>query len=86
VNETDRAGRYHWRPFYYLETHKTLLDHPAYIGAAQTALQRYGYSCGEIDGVPSPEFTEAIARLQKNHSMRVTGTLTRPVRRVLFLP
>jgi hypothetical protein len=29
---------------------------------------------------------EAIARLQKNCSMRVTGTLTDPVRRALHMP
>ena len=32
------------------------------------------------------EVSEAIARLQKNYSQRVTGTLTVPVRRVLHLP
>jgi hypothetical protein len=34
----------------------------------------------------TPQVSEAIARLQKNHSMRVTGTLTTPVRRALHLP
>jgi len=34
----------------------------------------------------TPEVADAIARLQKNYSMRVTGTLTDPVRRALRLP
>jgi hypothetical protein len=29
---------------------------------------------------------DAIARLQKNYSMRVTGTLTDPARRALHMP
>ena len=32
------------------------------------------------------EVSDAIARLQKNYSMRVTGTLTEPVRRALHMP
>jgi peptidoglycan hydrolase-like protein with peptidoglycan-binding domain len=49
-------------------------------------LRRLGYYCGPIDGVFSGEVSDAIARLQKNYSMRVTGTLTIPVRRALHLP
>ena len=58
----------------------------AYVGALQVALQRNGYYCGPIDGVYGPDVSDAIAKLQKNHSMRVTGTLTDPVRRALHLP
>jgi len=49
-------------------------------------LRRLGYYCGPIDGVFTAEVSDAIARMQKNHSMTVTGTLTVPVRRALFLP
>jgi peptidoglycan hydrolase-like protein with peptidoglycan-binding domain len=59
---------------------------PAYVGAVQRDLARLGYYCGPIDGIWSPEVSDAIARLQKNYSMRVTGTLTIPVRRALHLP
>jgi peptidoglycan hydrolase-like protein with peptidoglycan-binding domain len=52
----------------------------------QTALRRLGYYCGPIDGIFSAEVADAIARLQKNYSMRVTGTLTDPVRRALHMP
>ena len=86
VNDTDFAHRYRWRLFYYLESGKTLKQHPEYIAALQAALRQKGYYCGEADGVFTPEVSEAIARLQRNCSMRVTGTLTRAVRRVLFLP
>jgi hypothetical protein len=86
VNETDYAPRYPLRPLYWLEGKRDLMRQPAYVGAVQRDLRRLGYYCGEIDGVYSPELSEAIARLQKNYSMRVTGTLTIPVRRVLHLP
>lgn len=86
VYETDYAPRYPFRPFYWLESGRELCAQPAYVGALQRDLQRLGYYCGEIDGVFSPELSDAIARLQKNYSMRVTGTLTVPVRRALHLP
>ena len=86
LNETDFAPRYPWRPLYYLESGRGLTAKPAYVGALQRDLRRLGYYCGPIDGVFSDEVSDAIARLQKNYSMRVTGTLTIPVRRVLFLP
>lgn len=86
VNETDFAPRYWWRPLYWLEGKRDLVQQPAYIGAVQRDLKRLGYYCGPIDGVYSTEVSEAIARLQKNYSMRVTGTLTIPVRRALHLP
>jgi peptidoglycan hydrolase-like protein with peptidoglycan-binding domain len=69
-----------------LEGQRDLIAQPAYVGALQRDLQRLGYYCGPIDGVFSDEVAIAIARLQKNYSMRVTGTLTIPVRRALFLP
>ena len=86
LNSTDFEPRYHWRPLYYLESGSALTAQPAYVGALQAALRRLGYYCGPIDGNFTPEVSEAIARLQKNYSMRVTGTLTIPVRRALFLP
>jgi hypothetical protein len=86
LNPTDFAPRYHWRPLYYLESGRDLIAQPAYMGALQAGLRRLGYYCGPIDGVFSDEVAGAIARLQKNYSMRVTGTLTIPVRRALFLP
>ncbi len=86
VYDTDFAPRYGWRPLYYLESGRELVAQPAYVGALQRDLARLGYYCGPIDGVYSVEVAEAIATLQKNYSMRVTGTLTVPVRRVLHLP
>ena len=85
-NFTDLAHRESFRLFYYSKSGAVLTGDIAYVGALQTALQRTGYYCGAIDGYFSPVVSNAIARLQKNHSMRVTGTLTVPVRRVLYLP
>ena len=84
--ETDFARRHGWRPLYYLESGRELIAQPAYVGALQRDLARLGYYCGPIDGVFTDEVSDAIARLQKNYSQRVTGTLTVPVRRVLHLP
>ena len=86
VNATDFAPRYHWRWVYYFKAPEQLILQPAYVGSMQTALRRLGYYCGPVDGVFTPEVADAIARLQKNYSMRVTGTLTDPVRRALFMP
>jgi hypothetical protein len=86
VNSTDFAPRYRWRWCYYFKSPEQLVLDPAYVGALQTALRRLGYYCGPVDGVFTPEVSYAIARLQKNYSMRVTGTLTTPVRRALFMP
>jgi len=86
VNATDFAPRYSWRWIYYFKGRNQLVLDPGYVGALQTALRRLGYYCGPVDGVYSPEVSYAIARLQKNYSMRVTGTLTTPVRRALFMP
>jgi hypothetical protein len=86
VEVTDTAPRYHWRPLYYLEGEEDLVKQHAYVGAVQHELRRFGYYCGQIDGIFSPEVSDAIARLQKNYSMRVTGTITVPVRRALHLP
>jgi hypothetical protein len=85
-NATDFAPRYGWRPLYWLEGKHDLIKQPAYVGALQRDLMRLGYYGGPIDGVYSGEVSDAIARLQKNYSIRVTGTLTVPVRRVLHLP
>jgi hypothetical protein len=86
VNATDFAPRNHWRWSYYFKDGGHLVLDPAYVGSMQTALRRLGYYCGPVDGVFSPEMSYAIARLQKNYSMRVTGTLTTPVRRALHMP
>ena len=86
LNPTDMAPRYHWRPAYYLQSGNHLVLQPAYVGSLQTALRRLGYYCGPTDGVFSAEVSDAIAHLQKNYSMRVTGTLTIGVRRALHLP
>jgi len=86
VNETDFAHRHPFRALYYLEGGRELIAQPAYVGALQRDLTRLGYYCGPIDGLFSDEVSDAIAGLQKNYSMRVTGTLTIPVRRVLHLP
>jgi len=86
VNATDFAPRYKWRWVYYFKAPEQLILQPAYVGSMQTALRRLGYYCGPIDGVFTPEVADAIARLQKNYSLRVTGTLTDPVRRALHMP
>jgi hypothetical protein len=86
VNSTDFAPRYQWRFDYYFKAPEQLIWQPGYVGAMQTALRRLGYYCGPIDGVFSPEVANAIARLQKNYSLRVTGTFTDPVRWALHLP
>jgi hypothetical protein len=86
LDETDFAPRYHCRLLYYLESGRDLTAQPAYVGALQRDLRRLGYYCGPIDGNFSPDVSEAVARLQKNYSMRMTGTLTVAVRRVLRLP
>lgn len=83
---TDFAGRYHWRPIYWFEGRNDLVRQPAYVGALQRDLARLGYYCGPVDGVYSDAVSDAIARMQKNYSMRVTGTLTIAVRRALHLP
>lgn len=86
LNDTDFARRYQWRWIYYFKAPEQLLVQPAYVGALQRDLKRLGYYCGPIDGVFSDEVSEAVARLQRNYSQRVTGTLTDPVRRALHLP
>jgi hypothetical protein len=86
LNATDFAPRYKWRWSYYFKSNQEVIQQPAYVGSMQTALRRLGYYCGPVNGVFTPEVSEAIARLQKNSSMRVTGTLTVPVRRALHLP
>ena len=86
LNATDFAPRYRWRWCYYFKAPEQLVLQPAYVGSLQTALKRRGYYCGPVDGVFTPEVSDAIARMQKNYSMRVTGTLTYSVRRALFMP
>ena len=86
VIATDFAPRYKWRWIYYFKANEQVILQPAYVGSMQTALHRLGYYCGPVDGVFTPQVAEAIARLQKNYSMRVTGTLTDPVRRALHMP
>ncbi len=86
LEQTDFERREIWRFFYYSKSRSVVAADPAYVGALQTALHRNGYYCGPIDGVFSEDVSEAIARLQKGHSMRVNGALTVPVRRALHLP
>jgi Putative peptidoglycan binding domain len=86
VYDTDFAPRYQWRWAYYFKANEQLMVQPAYVGSMQAALRRLGYYCGPINGVFTPEVSDAIARLQKNYSMRVTGTLTDSVRRALHMP
>jgi hypothetical protein len=86
VRAIDFAPRYNRRWIYYFKANEQLIVEPAYIGALQRDLRRLGYYCGPINGVFSDEVSDGIARLQKSYSMRVTGTLTDPVRRALHLP
>jgi len=86
VNSTDFAPRYHWRWMYYFKAPDQLILDSAYVGSMQAALRRLGYYCGPVDGVFTPVVADSIARMQKNHSMTVTGTLTGPVRRALHMP
>ncbi|HME89284.1 MAG TPA: peptidoglycan-binding domain-containing protein, partial [Chthoniobacterales bacterium] len=86
VYDVDFAPRHSIRELYYFEGGRQLVADPAYVGALQRDLKRLGYYCGPIDGVYTVEVAEAIAALQKNYSQKVTGTLTIPVRRVLYLP
>jgi len=86
VNATDFAPRYRWRWCYYFKAPEQLVLDPGYVGSMQTALRRLGYYCGPVDGVFTGQVADAIARLQKNYSMHVTGTLTDPVRRALHMP
>ena len=86
VNATDFAPRYRHRFIYYFKAPEQLVVQPSYVGALQRDLKRLGYYCGPIDGILSAEVSDAIAHMQKNYSMRVTGTLTEAVRRALHLP
>jgi hypothetical protein len=86
VRATDYAYRDSRRWVYYFKTNEELMADPAYVAALQRDLKRLGYYCGRVDGVFSDEVSFAIARLQKNYSMRVTGELNGPVRRALHLP
>jgi hypothetical protein len=86
LNATDFAPRYHWRWCYYFKAPEQLILDPGYVGSMQTTLRRLGYYCGPVDGVFTPAVSDAIARLQKNYSMRVTGMLNDPVRRALHMP
>ena len=86
LNRTDFEPRHSFRLSYYFESGEQLISDPAYVGALQTSLYKSGYYCGPIDGVFSTSVSYAIARLQKNSSLRVTGTLTPGVRRALHLP
>jgi hypothetical protein len=86
LSRTDFAPRYSARFEYYFESGDSLIRDPAYVGALQTSLRHYGYYCGPIDGVFSDRVADAIARVQKNNSLNVTGTLTFAVRRALHLP
>ena len=85
-NLTDFERRHSYRFAYYFDSGTSLISDPGYVGALQTTLRRLGYYCGPVDGVFSVGVQDAIARMQKNYSLRVTGTLTLGVRRALHLP
>lgn len=86
VDPTDYAHRSGSRFYYYFKSRHELLADPAYVASLQVVLRSRGYYCGPIDGIMSEDISEAIARVQKNHAQRVTGTLTVPVRRALHMP
>jgi hypothetical protein len=86
VDATDYFPRSGSRLYYYFKSRHELLRDPAYVASLQIVLRNRGYYCGPIDGIMSDIVSEAIARVQKNHVQRVTGTLTVPVRRALNLP
>ena len=86
VDSTDFEPRYSVRFHYYFKGARTLQADPAYVAALQTSLRRLGYYCGVTDGIYSYEVSDAIARLQKNHGLRVNGNLNVAVRRALHLP
>ena len=86
LDRTDSDPRYAVRFHYYFKGASTLQRDPAYVGALQRDLRRTGYYCGEIDGVFTPEVSDAVARLQKHYGMQVTGTINVAVRRALRLP
>jgi hypothetical protein len=86
VDATDYFRRSGSRWYYYFKSRHELLRDPAYVASLQVVLRNRGYYCGPIDGIMSEDVSLAIARVQKNHAQRVTGTLTVPVRRALRLP
>jgi hypothetical protein len=86
VDPTDYFHRSGSRLYYYFKSRHELLRDPAYVASLQTVMRNRGYYCGPIDGIMSDAVSEAIARVQRNHIQRVTGTLTVPVRRALNLP
>ena len=86
VNSTDFAHRYAVRFHYYFKGRRTLEQDPAYVAALQRDLKRLGYYCGPVDGIYSEDVSVAIAKLQKNYGLQVTGTLNVAVRRALRLP
>ena len=86
LDVTDFAPRYRLRFLYYFEGRNDLAQNPAYLGALQNALRRLGYYCGPTDGVFTTDVSDALTKMQKAYRMRVTGTITLPVRRALHLP
>jgi hypothetical protein len=86
LDPTDFARRGTSRLDYYYRSGRSLLTDPAYVGMLQTVLRNNGYYCGPIDGIDSEDLSVAIARMQRNFRLRVTGTLTIAVRRSLHLP
>lgn len=86
VDSTDYFPRSGSRWYYYFKSRHELLRDPAYVASLQTVLKQRGYYCGPIDGAMSDLVSDALARVQRNYSQRVTGTLTIPVRRALNMP
>ena len=51
----------------------------------QRALAKRGYYGGYIDGQIGPQSSRAIARYQRNHGLRVTGSINQGLLRFLGL-
>ena len=56
------------------------------VRAVQSDLAKRGYYRGVIDGVYGPQTRVALTRYQRNHGLRVTGSLTTATLQSLGLP
>jgi len=56
------------------------------VATVQEELAKHGYYHGAIDGVLGPETRRAIARYQRSHGLRVTGSLTPGTLQALEMP
>jgi hypothetical protein len=55
----------------------------AMIHDAQTSLIKLGYLEGTPDGILGPKTRKAVKKFQKDHGLRVTGTLTKKTREAI---